>query len=761
MFHKRRGRVSAHGQRGNQRTLSILLGVFAMVAAYSAARAQATPHIEWEVYNRFRFYKNPQIFRDYLNVARRTAAAGAAEWTLNTENALQTQADNEKAGWAANTVGPQDLCWNRGTLRYDGCGSEADYILPKTITILARLANAPTFETATCLWTLAAPQGGSTTSGGPCVGAKIDIPFTADGAAAPQLSVVIQPGGAGAVPTIAPETIGIRDYLIVGMGNSFGAGVGNPDIPARIASSGRNAISYFTVWGFPADHHPPDDPRRFYLPVREGLGAPGGGAGQAQWLDIRCFRSQYGPQFRAALHLAAALQHNSVTFLDFSCNGATVLQGLLAPKPLDMGFAPAIREVPPQIGEVAKLACNRLPATWRRTVTYIDHDHFRADACARNVLCEYKSGGGHKRLRRTNKGAQPAFPTRVEIRGCEQGDDRRAIDYIMLSVGGNDIGFAALVAEEALRRGTLDYDLLRGVLEDLLGAIEDGKTAADRLDYLQDIYFHLNDAFKATLPVRDQDLSRVLLAAYPLPDQWRGNGLCGDNLDGSRRADESMDGVDVFGGFAGQGAAAKKATVEDVHAAACKLDVRRSAWMNGTLDPDKQSSETWMAGGPCAGAGGGAVGPAPTLPWSYVTGFVEKAWPHGYCAVAGDAGQACANDPGSAHCAAETAKLPAFADRFAGTPSTPYSVAAFRPYHSRERWFRTFNDAYLTTNWQATSRVRDVYNAISTFGTSAMHPTAQGYAAIANSFVRAVGADLCKRGEVDDADKEIVNLCPH
>ena len=222
------------------------------------------------------------------------------------------------------------------------------------------------------------------------------------------------------------------------------------------------------------------------------------------------------------------------------------------------------------------------------------------------------------------------FQTRVEIRGCEQGDDRRPIDYIMLSVGGNDIGFAALVAEEALRRGTLDYDLLRGVLEDLLGAIEDGKTAADRLDYLQDIYFHLNDAFKATLPVRDQDLSRVLLAAYPLPDQWRGNGLCGDNLDGSRRADESMDGVDVFGGFAGQGAAAKKATVEDVHAAACKLDVRRSAWMNGTLDPDKQSSETWMAGGPCAGAGGGVVGPAPTLPWSYVTGFVEKAWPHGY-----------------------------------------------------------------------------------------------------------------------------------
>jgi hypothetical protein len=760
MFHPRRVCASARRQRGNSRTLSILLGIFAAIASVSAVRAQISPHMEWEVYNRFRFYKDPQIFRDYLNVAKGNASSGAAEWVLNTENALQMKSDNEKQGWAANNLGAQDLCWNRATQHYDLCGPEADYIVPKTTTILARLAGAPAFETATCIWTLQAPQGAPTTIGGPCAGSKIDTPLTADAAAAPKLSVVVQPADAGAVPTIAPETIRIRDYLIAGMGDSFGAGVGNPDIPARIASSGQSAISYFTVFGFPADHHPPDDPRRFYLPVREGLGTPGGGPGQAQWLDVRCFRSQYGPQFRAALHLAAALQHDSVTFLDFSCNGATVLQGLLSSKPLDMGFSPALGPVPAQVGEVARLACDRLTADWSRPVLYVDHDHFRPDACAQNALCEYKSGGGLTRERRTNKGAAAALPSRVEIKGCGQADYRRPIDYVMLSIGGNDIGFAALVAEEALQRGTLDYNLLRAALADLLGAIEDGKTAADRLDYLQDIYFHLNDAFKTTLPIRGQDLSRVLIAGYPLPDGWRDNGLCGGNLDGSQRANETMDGVDVFGGFAAQGAAAKRPTVEDVHAAACKLDVRRIAWMNGTLDPDKQGSETWMAHGPCVGAGGGAVGPAPPLPWSYVTGFMEKAWPHGYCAVAADAGEVCAQNPGSSRCAAETAKLPAFADRFARTASVPYPVAAFRPYQSRERWFRTFNDAYLTTNWQATGNIRDFYNAISTFGTSAMHPTAQGYAAIADSFVRAVGADLCKRGEVDDAGRAIVNFCP-
>jgi len=93
--------------------------------------------------------------------------------------------------------------------------------------------------------------------------------------------------------------------------------------------------------------------------------------------------------------------------------------------------------------------------------------------------------------------------------------------------------------------------------------------------------------------------------------------------------------------------------------------------------------------------------------------------------------------------------------------SVPYDVALYRPYHSRERWFRTFNDAYLTTNWQATLKDKNhISNAVSAFSTSAMHPTAQGYAAIADSYVRAIGADLCKRKELDESAGSIVNLCP-
>jgi hypothetical protein len=253
--------------------------------------------------------------------------------------------------------------------------------------------------------------------------------------------------------------------------------------------------------------------------------------------------------------------------------------------------------------------------------------------------------------------------------------------------------------------------------------------------------------------MREHDMSRVLLTAYPLPDGWTGRSLCGEQADGARRADETMDAVNVLGGFMNGGAPdkTKMGVVADVHAAACELDVWRTKWM------DEAAGASGSMDDACSGVSGGET--APKLPWRYVTALVDKAWPHGFCAV-----RTC---QGPLDCAAETAKMPGFESGpiFGHTPpqtSTPYDLKDYRPYHTRERWFRTFNDAYLTTSWQATlTDPSNVANALSTLTTSAMHPTAEGYAAIADSLVEAIGADLCKRGEVDDAGKEIVDLCQH
>ena len=748
----------------------ILVGALAWLSP-GLAQAQSSPTIEWEVYNRFRFYKDPEIFRTYLTVAEDAKSAGPGAWVLATEDALQKKAENEQRGWAAMNFKPESFCWYSGSLQYNNCGSERDYILPKTITVLAEVTGDRSRESGTCSWALETPEGAKTPISGPCAGAKIDVLYADDATKESKLCIAVKPNATDCVADIAPVEVKIRDYLIVGMGNSFGAGVGNPDIPAQIDPDGRNAFSYYTIYGVPSDHSPIDDPPRYYVPARQDLGGRGGGRGQAEWLDTRCFRSQYGPQFRAALQLAVALKHNSVTYVDLACNGATVLQGLLTPKPLDPGFAANLAPVGAQLDDAARIVCDRRTAVWEATVK-LEPD-FRPSECGEGVLCEYRSDKtlDFTLLQRAsrlnfNRNRNQAPSQKFTLHGCGQDGYRRPIDYLVLSIGGNDIGFASLVAQEALPTETLDAEVLRQLLQYTFGLIEDGAGAELRLGFLPHIYARLNEAFAKLMPIRGQDLSRVLLAAYPLPDGGTGSTLCGEAAASAGRSDDTMDGLNVLGGFL-NGAApdgAKVKIVKDVHNAACKLDVQRTAWM------DEAAGGLGSMAGACPGVSPGGA-PASKLPWRYVTGLVQTVWPHGYCAVAKNLGSACSADPNGALCVAETAELPAFHDapslwlplpRPNKLTSIPYDVANYRAYQTRERWFRTFNDAYLTTNWQATLADRsDVANALSTFSTSAMHPTAEGYAAIADSLVQAIGADLCKRGEVDDAGKQIVDFCPH
>ena len=742
----------------------ILLGALACLTP-GLAQAQSSAKIEWEVYNRFRFYKDPEIFRDYLAAAESAKSAGPGRWVLATERALQTKSENELRGWAAaNFSKPQPFCWSPASLRYSNCGSERDYVLPKTIAIQAQVAGDPSRASGTCAWALETPDGAKAAISGPCAGVTIDAPYAGDDTKASKLCVAVRPNATDCVVDIAPVEVKIRDYLIVGMGDSFGAGVGNPDIPAQMEADGRNDLFYYrirrSIWT--SDNHDfsgaPGELRR-YLPARLGLHGGSGGDGQAQWLDIRCFRSQYGPQFRAALQLAAALKHNSVTYVDLACSGATVLQGLLDPKPLDLGFKPGLPPAPAQLKDAARIVCDRTPAPWTVTVQF--QSQFHPADCGEGKLCEYQNKtinlGALENATGLALNHNKSPSQKITLLGCGDDGYRRPIDYIILSIGGNDIGFASLVALEALPTQTVDLDILHGLLLYVFGAIEDRKGAEAQLGFLDHIYTRLNEAFRTLMPVREHDLSRILLTAYPLPDGWTGTSLCGEQTDGARRADETMDAVNVLGGFMDGGAPDKnkKSIVASVHAAACELDVWRMKWMDEAPGASGSMDEA------CSGVSSGGE-TASKLPWRYVTGLVDKAWPHGFCAV-----RNCSGGPGSVDCAAETAKMPGFESgpifgwSLPPQTSTPYDLKDYRPYHTRERWFRTFNDAYLTTSWQATlADPSNIANALSTLTTSAMHPTAEGYASIADSLVQAIGADLCKRGEVDDAGKEIVNFCP-
>jgi hypothetical protein len=94
------------------------------------------------------------------------------------------------------------------------------------------------------------------------------------------------------------QPVTVRDYLIVSIGDSYGSGEGNPDVPQKFAEG---------PFGVP-------------LPwIQRG----------PRWEDARCHRSATAGPAQAALRLEATDPHSSVTFLSFACSGANILQHAL------------------------------------------------------------------------------------------------------------------------------------------------------------------------------------------------------------------------------------------------------------------------------------------------------------------------------------------------------------------------------------------------------------------------------------------------
>jgi hypothetical protein len=84
----------------------------------------------------------------------------------------------------------------------------------------------------------------------------------------------------------------------------------------------------------------------------------------------------------------------------------------------------------------------------------------------------------------------------------------------------------------------------------------------------------------------------------------------------------------------------------------------------------------------------------------------------------------------------------------------PYNPSEWRAYASRQRWFRTPNDAYMTGNFHVSeSLLQNVLKAqklswmqplLASLYSGAFHPTAEGHAAIADAVVEKARAVLAK-----------------
>lgn len=304
--------------------------------------------------------------------------------------------------------------------------------------------------------------------------------------------------------------------IVLGLGDSYAAGEGAPDMATKWSS---NIVA--TNW-------PIKDPQKINEWDKAG----------AEWWSNRCNRSFFSAQSMAALKMARDNPHVVISFVHYACAGAEVVDGLLAPQ----RKAPGKKVGSCKSGEVVNPKCD-VPVSQLRA--------------ALELLCKVdleESKPTIKKIRSklstiASKHAQIYWIN--DLRACPVGQLQKP-DVVLVGVGGNDIGFAgviawALVPIASKHSGFILKQVVSsiavGLSRNLSGVVcpKDGllcgkELSADRR--LQDLparYDALNVALTELLDVSG---SQVVLSNYPNPLIDENGSVCNANQPGENKENE-------------------------------------------------------------------------------------------------------------------------------------------------------------------------------------------------------------------------------
>jgi hypothetical protein len=285
-------------------------------------------------------------------------------------------------------------------------------------------------------------------------------------------------------------------------------------------------------------------------------------------------------------------------------------------------------------------------------------------------------------------------------------DYARRIDLIFLSIGGNDIGFSRLVANAVLS----SESMLRQ-LGGWIGEVHGQAQASAQLSRLAPRYKSLNRAFHNLLFIPWDESDRIILTGYP------GLALSGD---GSETCKDGRAGLEVFPDFQ-----------------LSEQKLREGTWVADKLHRAMRDS-------------------ASAFGWTFAETHRHQFIDRGICSGSSDDGTPGANE----------LRLPRKIDGV----WKPYNPADFQAYASRQRWFRTPNDAFMTGNFHVASSVMQKVIKFDTYAwlqlllastySGAFHPTAEGHAAIADAVADKARAVLHKYGQGPDPEPEFVEAAP-
>ncbi len=278
----------------------------------------------------------------------------------------------------------------------------------------------------------------------------------------------------------------------------------------------------------------------------------------------------------------------------------------------------------------------------------------------------------------------------------------RQLDLVLLSVGANDVDFSGLVAE-VIVNNTAERAMFKGA--GVLGSVEASRAALRR-----DLPRGFSRLREALRPLVGDDLSRVVYAAYGNPALANGAPCAGGPA-----------GFDIHPAF---------------NADPARLE-RVASFVDDEFLPYLKSLALCQGGVLCRDARRDR--------FTFVDGHQTAFATHGFCVRS-------QSDPAfDRQCFSSDGK--SFNTDLATAPTSPMacglSASSYRAYLPRGRWIRDANDSYfsaMTYPLGVAIQPADIHDAtwgvLSAVYGGAIHPTAEGHAAMADATLPAAATIL-------------------
>ncbi|HTV35286.1 MAG TPA: hypothetical protein VMF12_02555 [Xanthobacteraceae bacterium] len=713
--------------RGRAFFTGVLFVAFDLIGGISASRAA---DLLWEVENPYRFFKNSSSFEaqeqafDAVRGAADDPLPGDILWRVerrlndpdckdrSTPGACLRTAgahyQQSRLGWAAQTL---DLtCYDRDARprryfatcvrQYSWGTAKEDYILPDAHTVVMRIApeRLAAAGAGDCVWSWQARRPGSLaeTATQPCAAKLVikRVPFSLDRSLSGISVTVRLPDGT----ELADPDVIVEDLLVVALGDSFASGESNPDRPvtfsaaqqmlydpvnlarSNLASRGAAAAERNYKTASADEFNPKALPKRLMADEEKGLifdptsheFLDAFDAARARWLSADCHRSQYGYPFRVSMGLALEDRHRAVTFVSLACSGADIVEGLFAPSDArdELAGPNAQKRVPAQFDQLSELIC-RTSAQRSQSVSY--------------------------RLPVYREGSTAISEQAITERWCAPAGRKRPIDVVLLSIGGNDVGFGPLVTY-AITASASDIAPIAGLIGHQLRFDPSvSKAYLQVLDRrMQAVKQALHDGFGV-------DPSRVFQNAYESIQFDETGNVCGA---------QPTIGLDVDPKF--------------------KYDRQRtqqvSTFVATLMQRQACIADARGPGCPAGLATGAGTG------FQFITDHVAEFSRRGVCS----------RDPKVLLDQVDMA-MPRVSN--ANGNFVPYSPAGVLPYAHHWRLVRDANDAFLTANThrEDISPFDPLQPPYAALISGAFHPTAEGHAIVADHVLRHVNVLLEQR----------------